>query len=405
MVEMSTGLRHRAVDFLLGEVPAAQRVASEIESSPGSGEAWTGIIELCADWKVLPRLRERLGESEARLPAHCRARLQQLLSQDFVYTARCVNGGADALGLLEAWAIPCAAFKGLAAVALLYPGPERRRTLHDVDILIRGESLRPALEVLEANGYHRSLEGPLDEYIAFVQNSPGSAGNEAVSMSNHQGATIDLHWRLGRLDPAVLLGDIRRCVVLNKPVPVIAPVHSLLLTAHHSLRNDFVADEMMRDLLDFSAWLDLLDSDAERSCVVATAREWGLAGAVLAMERIVSMARGGRPTVLAPIAASGDLRNGTDLAELYFHQLQFGPLNTDLVYLADPNPLFQVLAGAASGWSRYRAIMKDMEILNGSAELTLRGRLRRLAAAARRLPARRWRQVRTLAAAKQDVSG
>lgn len=395
---MTGALRGCIIQLLLGDLSAAQRAVEEIDRLA----AWDSVITLANDWKVLPQLRQKLGKSVARLPEESRIRLQDLLSQAFVRTARCISGGADALAMLESRAIPCAAFKGVATLAYLYTGPGQR-TLQDVDILVRPEQWQKALELLEANGFVRSVGGTLDEYLAFVHHSPGSAGNEAISLSHDQGTAVDLHWRLGRLDPEILLTQVQRATILGKTVPVVAPRHSLLLTVHHALRNDFVSDEIVRDLLDFHAWLEVLGPACEASGMLQAAATWGLASSLLAMERIVAAIRGVPAAWLAPHASAADLRKAADLAELYFHQVQFGALNTDLVYLSDPQPLLQVLAGAVAGWSRYRTMMKGMEKANGSADATLYGRLQRLAKAVRQLPVRRWRQVRALASAKQEV--
>jgi hypothetical protein len=71
-----------------------------------------------------------------------------------------------------------------------------------------------------------------------------------------------------------------------------------------------------------------------------------------------------------------------------------------LVYLADTRSIRQIVAGASSGWARYRSHMKAFEQANGRAPVNLGLRLRQLAVAAWRLPLRRWRLVRTLATAK-----
>jgi hypothetical protein len=199
------------------------------------------------------------------------------------------------------------------------------------------------------------------------------------------------------------LAEVQRVRVLSKEAPVISPRHSLLLAVHHALRNDFVADEMVRDLLDFSAWMEILGPKGEGASLLQAAKGWGLQVPALAMEQIVTRIRATPATWLAPHASAGDQRKAASLAELYFHQVEAGALNTDLVYLTDPKPLLQIMTGVVSGWSRYRAMMKGMDTANGNADATLGARLRSLMRAATHLPARRWRQVRALASAKQEV--
>jgi hypothetical protein len=79
-------------------------------------------------------------------------------------------------------------------------------------------------------------------------------------------------------------------------------------------------------------------------------------------------------------------------------------LNADLVYLANLKSIRQIVAGAASGWSRYRAHMRAFEQSNGRAPVALGLRLRKLAVGAWLLPFRRWRLVRTLVTVKNAGS-
>lgn len=336
-----------------------------------------------------------------RLPDSCRTRMEQVFFEAFLQTGRCIKSGLDALAMLEDRGIRCAAFKGLASIAYLYPEPGHR-SLGDVDILVHPRDAKIAAEVLLANGYKLSIEGRVEDYVDFVKRSPGSAGNEAITMINEKGGGIDLHWRLGRVDTAVLLAKAQRMNVLNRAAPVTSPQHSCLLTVQHALRNNLVVDKVVRDLIDFDTWRPRFNSHSESLELLQSANGWGLTLPLLAMEKIVCSARGVSDSWLAPHASAPDLRKADDLVELYFHQVRFGALNSDLVYLTDAHPLLQVATAAFAGWTRFRKVMKRMDEAKGVPD-TLSGRLRRLIAAVRHLPVRRWRQVRTMAMAKQRL--
>jgi len=359
------------------------------------------VIRLAREWKVIPQLRGRLLKLD--WTERERNEVRELARESFTHTVAAIRAGIRATELLEAAAIRCVTFKGLPALAELYPGPGHR-TLQDVDILIGPRDLARALELLEFNGYTRSAGGALDEYIRFLRHSPGFAGNEAISLTDARGGAIDVHWKLGRIDTAGVFAGARRITVLHKNVPAASAAHSLLLVVHHSLRNDFIADRIARDVLDFDAWLGRLDASTEIPLILRTAGEWGLKIPALAMESIIARLRGTQAGRLAPHATAGERRAADDLAELYFHQIREGALNPDLVYLTDYRPLQQMVAGAAGGWKRYRTRMKEMEALNGSPDAPLVERLRRLAQSAGRFPARRWRQLRRLAAAKAGIA-
>jgi hypothetical protein len=392
------GLRLLTMRLLLGGEEMSRASADAIAAA-GS---WGDLITLGHRWKVLPGIEKRLLGLGVTLPGPERADLDSRMSSAFVQSTLSIRAGLMALGALEAAKIPCAAFKGVAALAFLHAGP-RARTLQDVDVLVHPEDAEAAVRVLEAAGFHRSFKEEWGTYLAFVRNSPGFAGNEAISLTDGRGGVVDLHWRLGVMDSHTLLGRVEHRNVLNRPLPVVSPGHAMLLTAHHALRNDFVPDDIARDVCDFAAWTERLGDSGPSESIGAAAEEWGLQQTCLALATIAAELRG------APCEVTGNAsvreRAGADrLAALYFHQLQDGAWSTDLTYLASPRPLLQILAGVRSGWKQYRASMQRMEALNGEPSPTLATRVGRLLRAATHLSPRQWRQLRALAKAKDGVA-
>ena len=63
------------------------------------------------------------------------------------------------------------------------------------------------------------ISQPLEDYIAFMRNSPGFAGNEAIELTDAQGASIDLHWCLGRVDTEELIAGAEAVPLLGRRVP------------------------------------------------------------------------------------------------------------------------------------------------------------------------------------------
>jgi hypothetical protein len=133
------------------------------------------------------------------------------------------------------------------------------------------------------------------------------------------------------------------------------------------------------------------------------AKQNRLSGPLLAMGQLVEWF-GERPAGFAEGAPAGELRVAADLVELYKSQLKGRLLNSDLVYLAQLNSIRQIVVGASSGWSRYRAYMRAFEQTNSRPPIALGCRLRRFMVDAWRLPLRRWRLVRALVAAKNASS-
>jgi len=377
----------------------SQRAAQELASA---GE-WRALLDLCARWKVLPGLETRLAAAGVALPPKERAELGGLNSRAFVQSTLSIRAGAMAVSTLERERIPCAGFKGLATLAFLYPGP-RNRTLQDVDLLVHSSDAEAAMSALEKAGFRRSFAGDWKEYLNFVKNSPGSAGNEAVSLTDERGGAVDLHWRLGTIDVETLLSDIRHVQILGRELATIGPGHSMLLTAHHALRNDFVPDDIARDVCDFAGWQSLLNRTGEWEAIRADAERWGLKRSCLALASIAAGLEDASNTEPTLPASRGDRSAARRLSALYFNQLADGALNTDVVYLTSYRPLLQVMAGAASGWKQYRESMRRSEEINEGRALPVRERLWQLAKSAARLTPSRWLQLRTLAKAKDDIS-
>ena len=383
--------------WLLAAPPVTKNVgAAEIIAA---GE-WPEALRLGERWKVLPALAARLACNAGQvLPSREADELRRLTGGQFIRTSLCLRAGSEAMQQLRAAGIQAAAFKGAAVIALLHTD-SRGRMLQDVDILIRAEDLAAALTTLEANGYRRDLStGSLVEYIDFVRNSPGAAGNLALSLSNPAGNHIDLHWKLGRFDSAALLGTARTVQLLNVETTVVRPAFGLLLTVHHAVRNDLVPDEVARDILDCGGWFRLLATDPEElSCALENARRWGLEDAVHAVSNIVQHFGGESPL---PVAATGS--RAAALADLYLRQLDSEPINSDLPYLASPRAIRQILSGALSGWRRYAGLMREFEAANGEESLSVSKRVKRLVKAALELSPAQWRQVRALARAKNRL--
>jgi hypothetical protein len=381
---------------LLASPPAAAlAAASEIEAA---GE-WPAVLRLCERWKVQPAVAARLAVLGRSLPSAEADELRRATAAQFIRTSLCLRAGSEAMRRLQAAGVNAAAFKGGAVIALLHANA-RERMLQDVDILIRAGDLATALTTLEANGYRRDVgTGSLADYISFVKNSPGAAGNQAVSLSNPAGNHLDLHWKLGRFDTEALLVTARPVRVLNVETTVVRPAFGLLLTVHHALRNDLIPDEIARDILDCGGWLRLLATDPEElSCALEYARQWGLDEAVHAVSTIVQHFGGESPL---PMAATGSA--AAALADLYLRQLDAEPINADLPSLASPRAIGQILTGALSGWRRYAGLMREFEAANGEASLTLSERVKRLVAAAWQLSPAQWRQIRALARAKDRL--
>lgn len=392
---MKDQFRSQTASFLIGD----RSVVAEIERSGN----WEAVLRLCVAWNMAPLFCKRVEESGAALPASCAAWTNKLSMAALLQTGKSLKSGLDSLALLEERSIPCAGFKGLASIAYLYGTESGERGLRDVDILVPAAEAKPAVEALLAHGYRLSIEAPVERYMDFVRRSPGSAGNEAISLFNEKGGGVDVHWRLGSASRLPLLEEAQKAKILNRAVPVVSPRHSIVLAAHHALRNNFDADKMFRDVLDFDSWRARVEETLDGADLLELASGANLTVALLALEQIAALSRGGAAGWLAPVGKAEDCRKAEDLAKLYFHQLQFGPVNADLVHLASPFAFLRTGVAAVTGWKHFRNTMEQMDASHGAPE-TLGQRLRRFARAAPQFPVRRWGQLRTLATMKRQLT-
>jgi hypothetical protein len=356
---------------------------------------WRALADRCEALRVLPQALRRVTPDCGGLPPAELVALAHRKLQATATCARTLHFGCRALASLRDAGIACAGFKGIASIGRLHQG-QPVRGIGDVDVLVSPANATRALGALESAGFRPKVEGlSTDAVIAFARSSPGSAGNESISLVTQDGIEVDLHWRLGAFDVEAALEDASPGRVLADVVPLVRPGLGLLLSAHHALRNDFVPDEVIRDLLDMAGWFRLMSQDpSEAAWTDRQAMRIGLDVAVDACAAI--LADLGMPPSRDATAPGSRARA---LADLFQDQLA-RPMNTDLAYLCSVRPGIAILAGLIRGGRGYLRAMRAVERAHGEASMPLHSRLGRLISDAWSAPVRRWSQVRTLARAK-----
>lgn len=360
---------------------------------------WQALADRCDALRVLPQAMLRLTAEEPSLPDSEALELSRRRLKATVRTGRVLHFGCRALMALRDAGVAAAGFKGIAAVGRLHAG-RLTRGVGDVDILVSPLQASRALDALLAVGFRSKVSGlTTDEVIAFARASPGSAGNESISLVTEGNFDVDLHWRLGAFDVDGALASASPARVLGEDVPLVRPGLGLMLSAHHALRNDFVPDEVIRDLLDTLGWFRLLSKDAEESAWTdRESRRLGLDVACDACAEI--LVDSGLQTSRGAPAPGSPARALADLFRDQAHQ----PMNTDLVYLCSLRPGLTILKGMIGHGRGYLRAMHAVEHAHGEAQLPLHARLGRLIADAWSAPIRRWFQLRALAAAKDRVT-
>jgi len=366
-------------------------------------------IALAAGWGALPRLRQRVAHLATPPRPELLAEIERLYLDGYVRSVLQIRAAIDVFAAFEREKLPVVAFKGLASLAVLYGSPERR-VIVDADLLIAEPDLARAVAVLGELGFRAEVTGSLAEYVDFVRHAPGFGGNEELALHNERGCTIDLHWRLGRgFDTQAILDRRRPAALLGCCFPVVCDRDGVLLCAHHSLRNHFSPDRIMRDLFDLELWCDriLKSGAAEDTWREALAR--GLAVPLLALTSILAEyhpdGAGAGATAGLDQAASPEQRSSAGrLVAFFMVQVREGAFERDLLYLFRWSEWKQILGGILTGGRRHVAMVRSMDTALAGEPTTFAHRMAVLAQSLRRLRPRHIGMLRALARTKDEFA-
>ena len=360
---MTATARHHLVEFLLADESKAVSVASQLSKD----NSWRTAIELSAKWKVIPPLFDRIRLLRLKLTAADAGKLKLEFLKAYQHSAFCAAKAIGAIQALEQAGILVVAFKGLASIALLY-GDSKHRTIQDADILILKKDLPNALACLGRQGFERQGAETLDQYLRFVEESPGFAGNQAVTVHGEQGCEVDLHWEVAGsgLRPDDILRRAARCNLVGSTIPVVDARDGFLLTVHHAVRENFAIESVCRDLLDAGLWFQHLRAagrleEAMKSAAASRCKVAALTVATLLCHYDRATAATEAAELLSGRVNPAEQRSAASLAEIFHYQLRHGRLGRDVFYLVHSRPWRQVLKGLATDWSGYRRSMRTME--------------------------------------------
>ena len=346
--------REDLVQILLGDDAAAAAAIRRLTSANG----WPHALAVADAWSVAPNLRARLHSLGLDAPTPVRRELFFRSQRSFAAATLQARRGVRLCRYLEERGIPAVVFKGLASIAHLHGGSVAHRVIKDVDVLIRPRDLPQVLDALQSTGMQCEDGGSLGDYLAFVRNSPGFGGNEAITLRGEDQADLDVHWSIGPsthpgLHVDAIVARAERVALFGASIRVVTPADGLMLSAHHSIRETFAADQMLRDVLDTAGWLTLL---AQRGCLADALQQASACRMdvpVLALAEIL-VRRSGRQRI-APTDARAER-----LAELFDLQVREGPIEKDVTYLADTYAFRQIVSGLVS------AVLLPLRLLTGA---------------------------------------
>jgi len=336
---------------------------------------WLEAVEKAAAWKVLPQFLSQVHAQRLRLAAQAGIALCTSYANAYGRTIHRFDRALTAIAALRNARIPVAAFKGLGVIALVYGGDLRRRTLQDVDLLIRPSDLDQAVHVLQEHGFRPKGVPGLSEYARFVANAPRFAGNQAISLYDDQGGEIDLHWEVrgSGLQVTEILSRAVESKVENQTVPVTEPCDCLILSAHHAVRENFTAQGACRNLFDIQNWcLRFIGNVDEPRGWEGRCLRSGHAASILAAIGILLQFGNSEPAAAVAVSSALDklqlatsddsaLRHAAELIRLFDYQLKHGPIDNDVLFLVHTRPWMLVLRGLSLGATSYLRSMRSME--------------------------------------------
>jgi hypothetical protein len=337
--------------LLLGDRLVAHAAARQLSER----HWWLPAVALAGAWRVTPQLRRRVAALSVVPDDAAQQRLHAASIAAALQSTSLAHRAATVLGRLHDTGVPAVAFKGVAVIAGLYPGPGQRM-INDIDVLVTPDRTEQACEVLKALGFVPVVDR-LNEYIEYLEQRPyegAFSGNCFLVLMDADQHEVDLHWRLGtRPPPSLAAGAIiaraQAAQLYGTTIRVAAPADAIVLTAHHVLRDNFAPDTTVKDLCDLAAWWEVEGTRWRVAEVVIHAQRCGMSVPLLALWKILtsfdaeSRARDGVEQ-LAAVCAPRERGDATRLADLFHAQVAGGRLNPDLLRLLSPTVIVRFLS-------------------------------------------------------------
>ena len=322
------------VDLLFAESTRVLATANGLTTS----DRWRQVLKLSFKWRVTPQLWKRLQVLDIKLPDSIRSEFGQLCRSIVVQSTTAAHRSVRVMHALKSAGVEAAAFKGIGVMASLYVKPSDRM-VGDVDILIEPESLEATISALASLGFISVLPGELTDYLDYLHHRT-RADNLFLILKDTSGFEIDLHWGLKatagvEFSVTDILSRAVTATLLNQPIQVASPIDAMLLSVHHSVRDDLAPASAVKDLCDLHTWW--MNRDRwELDSVIHQAEKTGLLAPLIALWQILATLDATHPVqresqdIHAYLSAE-ILSTGQNLQSLFTLQLQGENLNRDLV--------------------------------------------------------------------------
>jgi hypothetical protein len=218
---------HAALVHLLASVAHGTRV-----TPPSSPDAFRDLVETASAAGLAPAVAFALRE--APTPAEIAASLRASVAAARARNAIASRDLAQIVDGLRGAGVDAMPLKGPALADWLYPDPTLR-PFSDLDLLVRGDDVVRADELLRSLGYTRGLATDAHDWAFDV------AWDGETLYDRKDGARVDLHWRLINgaryaWDTAAASAVWERAIeieVANRRMPSLCPEDLCLYLALH----------------------------------------------------------------------------------------------------------------------------------------------------------------------------
>ncbi len=260
--------------------------------------AWQQVITAAESLGVAPLLMGRAAGLNMSPPEAIRKQLTQVLQTHTARNLRLLHEYSNLSRAFDARGVVFMPVKGVHLCTSLYENIGER-TIWDIDILVRLEQMREALEVVEASGYRSSRPFELELEVRSYHHVPVFLKLDAPP--------LEIHWTL--LNPRFQNGlswqelwgrSVVERVGETKAHVLAAEDLLVYLCVHVAYQHIYI--DALRSLYDIKLLLQKHGDDLDWGAITARSRTWGLGNSTYLSLRITDELLGCRvPAAAWPV--------------------------------------------------------------------------------------------------------
>lgn len=224
-----------AYSFLLTLLRLDSEAQDDLNEALHRAMDWNELFKLAVHHNVIALAYTRLKSFTSLIPDQALQPFKEAYYSHALRNQRLAERLLSVIQLLEQHGIAALPFKG-AALAVQAYGDLSLRQFLDLDLLVREQDVFAAQQVLGSSGYHLEQPYALDEAAWLLRSS-------YHLRFHHSDGLLELHWRVSErcnlygLEEQYFWNDLTTLTLLDKPLEVFSPEHSLLAVCIHGTYN------------------------------------------------------------------------------------------------------------------------------------------------------------------------